>query len=67
MARDKLKKKIATYQEGVAIRKQEVEQAKLAMAKDEAELLKLQGEEKILKRLVEQLRGIITIPTFVGL
>lgn len=58
MARDKLKKKIATYQEGVAIRKQEVEQAKLAMAKDEAELSKLQGEEKILKRLVEQLRGI---------
>ncbi|XP_004294940.1 PREDICTED: glucosidase 2 subunit beta [Fragaria vesca subsp. vesca] len=56
VARDKLKKKIATYQEGVAIRKQEVEQAKLAMAKDEAELLKLQGEEKILKRLVEQLR-----------
>lgn len=58
MARDKLKKKIATYQEGVAIRNQEVEQAKGAMAKDEAELSKLQNDEKILKRLVEQLKGI---------
>lgn len=59
MARDKLKKKIATYQEGVAVRKQEVEQAKVAMAKDEAELSKLQNEEKILKKLVEQLKGIV--------
>ncbi|XP_050367294.1 glucosidase 2 subunit beta [Argentina anserina] len=56
VARDKLKKKIATYQEGVTIRKQQVEQAQLAMAKDEAELSKLQSEQKILKRLVEQLR-----------
>ncbi|KAM5582213.1 glucosidase 2 subunit beta [Rosa sericea] len=56
VARDKLKKKIATYQEGVAIRKQEVEQAKVAMAKDEAELSKLQSDQKTLKRLVEQLR-----------
>lgn len=58
MARDKLKKKIATYQEGVAIRNQEVEQAKVVMAKDEAELAKLQNDEKILKRLVEHLKGI---------
>ncbi|KAL6275115.1 hypothetical protein ACE6H2_018716 [Prunus campanulata] len=56
VARDKLKKKIATYQEGVTVRKQEVEQAKVAMAKDEAELSKLQNEEKILKKLVEQLK-----------
>ncbi|KAM1039313.1 hypothetical protein ACFX2C_028742 [Malus domestica] len=56
VARDKLKKKIATYQEGVAIRKQEVEQAKIAMAKDEAELSKLQSEEKVLKKLVDQLK-----------
>ncbi|KAK9941464.1 hypothetical protein M0R45_018060 [Rubus argutus] len=56
VARDKLKKKIATYQEGVAIRNQEVEQAKVVMAKDEAELAKLQNDEKILKRLVEQLK-----------
>ncbi|KAB2607562.1 glucosidase 2 subunit beta-like [Pyrus ussuriensis x Pyrus communis] len=56
VARDKLKKKISTYQEGVAIRKQEVEQAKIAMAKDEAELSKLQSEEKILKKLVDQLK-----------
>ena len=59
MARDKLKKKIATYQEGVTLRKQEVEQAKLSLAKDEAELLKLKDEEKILKVLVEQLKGIV--------
>lgn len=61
VARDKLKKKIATYQEGVAIRKQEVEQAKVAMAKDEAELSKLQSDQKTLKRLVEQLRGIFLV------
>ncbi|KAK9291272.1 hypothetical protein L1049_009460 [Liquidambar formosana] len=42
VARDKLKKKIATYQEGVTKRKQEVEQAKEAIVKDEAELSRLQ-------------------------
>ncbi|XP_052190739.1 glucosidase 2 subunit beta [Diospyros lotus] len=56
VARDKLKKKIATYQEGTALRKQEVEEAKLALAKDEAELSKLKNEEKVLKGLVEQLK-----------
>uniref|UniRef100_A0A2P2KRV5 Uncharacterized protein MANES_16G035100 n=1 Tax=Rhizophora mucronata TaxID=61149 RepID=A0A2P2KRV5_RHIMU len=56
VARDKLRKKIAMYKEGVALRKQEVEQAKLAVAKDEAELLKLKDEEKILKGLVQQLK-----------
>ncbi|XP_048327512.1 glucosidase 2 subunit beta isoform X2 [Ziziphus jujuba] len=56
VSRDKLKRKIATYQEGVAIRKQEVKQAKEAMAKDEVELSKLQKEEKILKGLVQQLK-----------
>ncbi|KAI7984396.1 Glucosidase 2 subunit beta [Camellia lanceoleosa] len=56
VARDKLKKKIATYQEGVTLRKQEVDQAKLAVAKDEAELSKLTSEEKILKGLVQQLK-----------
>lgn len=55
-ARDKLKKKVATYEEGVELRKKEVEQAKIAFAKDEAELLKLNNEEKILKGLVEQLK-----------
>ena len=59
MARDKLTKKIATFQEGVAIRKQEVERAKAAIAKDEAELSKLQNEEKTLKGLVQELKGII--------
>ncbi|KAL9231398.1 hypothetical protein vseg_006631 [Gypsophila vaccaria] len=56
-ARDKLMKKIATYEEGVIIRKKEIEQAKLAFAKDEAELSKLKGEEKILKGLVQQLQN----------
>lgn len=58
MARDKLKKKITTYQEGIALRRQEIEQAKLSLAKDEAELSKLKNEEKILKGLVQQLRGM---------
>lgn len=56
VARDKLKKKISTFEEGVKIRKQEVEQAKIAIIKDEAELLKLKDEEKVLKGLVEQLK-----------
>ncbi|XP_058079152.1 glucosidase 2 subunit beta-like [Magnolia sinica] len=56
VARDKLMKKIVTYQEGVTIRKQEVEKAKQAIVNDEVELSKLKDEEKILKGLVEQLR-----------
>ncbi|XP_023533400.1 glucosidase 2 subunit beta isoform X3 [Cucurbita pepo subsp. pepo] len=56
VARDKLKKKIATLEEGFKIRKVEVEHAKVAITKDEAELLKLQNEEKVLKGLVEQLQ-----------
>ncbi|XP_047321609.1 glucosidase 2 subunit beta-like [Impatiens glandulifera] len=56
IARDKLKKKIAIYKEGLTLRKQEVEQARLALAKDEAELSKLKNEEKTLKALVDQLK-----------
>ncbi|XXG50935.1 hypothetical protein AAC387_Pa02g4826 [Persea americana] len=56
LAKDKLKKKIATYQDGVNIRKKEVENAKQAIAKDNAELSKLKNEEKILKGLVQQLK-----------
>ncbi|KAK4482916.1 hypothetical protein RD792_010089 [Penstemon davidsonii] len=56
VAREKLMKKIITYQEGVTIRKREIEQAKLAITKEEAELLKLKDEEKILKGLVQQLK-----------
>ncbi|TKY58954.1 Glucosidase 2 subunit beta [Spatholobus suberectus] len=56
VARDRLKKKIATYQEGVKLRKQEIEQAKVAMEKDEAELSKLKKEESILKGIVRQLK-----------
>lgn len=60
-ARDKLRKKIATYKEGVALRKQEVEKAKVAITKDEAELSKLRNEENILEALVQQLKGIILV------
>ncbi|KAK3159873.1 hypothetical protein QOZ80_1BG0052140 [Eleusine coracana subsp. coracana] len=55
-AREKLKKKVATYKSGVVIRKQEVEKAKEAYAKDEVELIKLKGEEKILQGLVDKLK-----------
>ncbi|XP_021769090.1 glucosidase 2 subunit beta-like [Chenopodium quinoa] len=55
-ARDKLTKKIATFQEGVALRRKEIEQGKLAFAKDEAELAKIKNEEKVLKGLVQQLK-----------
>ncbi|KAK7362466.1 hypothetical protein VNO77_04580 [Canavalia gladiata] len=56
VARDKLKNKIATYQEGVKLREQEIEQAKLALVKDEAELSKLKKEESVLKGIVKQLK-----------
>ncbi|WCJ28785.1 Glucosidase 2 subunit beta [Euphorbia peplus] len=56
VARDRLYKKIATYKEGVTLRKKEVEKAKLAIAKDESELSKLRNEENILKGLVQQLK-----------
>ncbi|KAL9275387.1 Glucosidase 2 subunit beta-like protein [Drosera capensis] len=55
-ARDKLTKKIKTYQDGVTLRRKEVEQARQAYANDKAELSKLQNEEKILKGLVELLK-----------
>ncbi|XP_062208578.1 glucosidase 2 subunit beta-like isoform X2 [Phragmites australis] len=55
-AREKLKKKVATYKSGVVIRKQEVERAKEAFAKDKAELSKLKGEEKLLRGLVDKLK-----------
>ncbi|KAI3450931.1 hypothetical protein Pfo_007596 [Paulownia fortunei] len=56
VAREKLKKKINTFQEGVILRKREIEQAELAIAKEEAELTKLKEEEKILKGLVQRLK-----------
>ncbi|CAA7389113.1 unnamed protein product [Spirodela intermedia] len=56
VAREKLTKKIATYQEGIALRKIEVEKAKKAFEHDEAELTKLKTEGKILKGLVERLK-----------
>ncbi|XP_071706101.1 glucosidase 2 subunit beta-like isoform X3 [Rutidosis leptorrhynchoides] len=56
VARDRLRKKIATFQEGVIIRKHLVEQAKISSAKDEVELSRLKNEEIILKGLVQQLK-----------
>ncbi|XP_022753501.1 glucosidase 2 subunit beta-like [Durio zibethinus] len=56
VARDRLIKKITTYKEGTTLRKLEVEQAKIDIAKDEAELTKLKNEEKILKGLVQELK-----------
>ncbi|CAI9768670.1 unnamed protein product [Fraxinus pennsylvanica] len=56
VARDKLEKKITTFKEGVIIRRRETEEAKLAIAREEAELTKLKDEEKILKGLVQQLK-----------
>ncbi|XVF56965.1 hypothetical protein PTKIN_Ptkin06aG0163400 [Pterospermum kingtungense] len=55
IARDKLEKKIEMYHEGVALRKQEIEQAKRAIARDNAELLGLKNEKKVLEKVVKQL------------
>ncbi|CAN6861938.1 unnamed protein product [Brassica oleracea] len=55
-ARENLKKKIQTYNQGVVIRRKEIEQAKVGLEKDEAELKKLKIEQKILKGLVQQLK-----------
>ncbi|XP_022746739.1 glucosidase 2 subunit beta-like isoform X1 [Durio zibethinus] len=54
-AREKLKKKIEMYHEGVALRKQEIEQAKQAIARDKAELLGLKNEKEVLEKVVKQL------------
>ncbi|CAN8252999.1 unnamed protein product [Cochlearia groenlandica] len=55
-ARENLKKKIETYNQGLVVRRKEIEQAKVGLEKDEAELKKLKSEEKILKGLVDQLK-----------
>lgn len=57
VARDGLIKKIATYKEGAALRKLEVEKAKVAISKEEAELTLLKNEEKVLKVRVGDLKG----------
>ena len=57
VTRDKLKKKIDIYKEGVTIRKREVERAKQVIVKDKEELLKLKNNEKSLKGLVKKLKG----------
>ncbi|CAH2069756.1 unnamed protein product [Thlaspi arvense] len=55
-ARENLKKKIETYNQGLVIRRKDIEQAEVGLEKDEAELKKLKSEEKILKGLVQQLK-----------
>ncbi|KAJ0261572.1 Glucosidase 2 subunit beta [Hirschfeldia incana] len=55
-ARESLKKKIETYKQGLVVRRKEIEQAKVGLEKDEAELKKLKSEEKILNGLVQQLK-----------
>ncbi|KAK1429043.1 hypothetical protein QVD17_11242 [Tagetes erecta] len=56
VARVELMEKIEIFQKGVAIRKHEIEQAKVSLAQDEAELSKLKNEEKVLKGIVQQLK-----------
>ncbi|XP_076956123.1 glucosidase 2 subunit beta-like [Bidens hawaiensis] len=56
VARDRLRKKITAFREGLTVRKHEVEQAKLSAAKEEEELSRLKNEENILKGLVQQLK-----------
>ncbi|KAF3507913.1 hypothetical protein F2Q69_00001159 [Brassica cretica] len=60
-ARESLKKKIETYRQGLVVRRKEIEQAKVGLEKDAAELKKLKSEEKILKGLVQQLKGSISV------
>ncbi|KAJ0979125.1 hypothetical protein J5N97_014599 [Dioscorea zingiberensis] len=55
-AQENLKKRIATYLEGVKIRKKDVEKATNAFAKDEADLAKLKAEEESLRGLVQKLK-----------
>lgn len=55
-AREKLNKKIKIYQEGVIIRRNEVEKGKHEFAKDKEELSKLKNEEKMLQDLVDKLK-----------
>ncbi|PKA61833.1 hypothetical protein AXF42_Ash008665 [Apostasia shenzhenica] len=55
-ARERLKKKIETFKEGIVARKKEIEKAKEAYTKDEAELAKLKSDEKMLKELVQKLK-----------
>lgn len=57
IARERLKNKIATYQQGVTLRRQKVKEANVAFSKDEAELAKLKNDEKVLKDLVLKLKG----------
>ena len=58
VARQRLEKKITTYQAGISLRKIEVEKAKKSFQEDEAEVLKLKAEAKVLKGIVEQLKGV---------
>lgn len=63
-ARENLKKRISTYQEGVRIRKGDVDKARQAFAKDEADLAKLKAEEESLSALVQKLKGVTLLMAY---
>ncbi|KAK8651072.1 hypothetical protein V6N13_140687 [Hibiscus sabdariffa] len=59
VAIESLKRKIEVYQEGVALRKQEIEQAKRAIVRDKAELSALEKEREAVGKLVSQLTELV--------
>ena len=63
-ARENLKKKITTYQEGVRIRRRDVDKGRQAFAKDEADLAILKAEEESLSGLVQKLKGVTLLMAY---
>ncbi|GMI84609.1 hypothetical protein HRI_002130100 [Hibiscus trionum] len=59
VAIESFKRKIEVYQEGIALRKQEIEQAKRAVARDKAELSGLEKEREVVGKLVNQLDELV--------
>ncbi|KAL4342086.1 hypothetical protein GQ457_08G013590 [Hibiscus cannabinus] len=59
VAIESLKRKMEVYQEGVALRKQEIEQAKRAIARGKAELSALEKEREAVGKLVSQLTELV--------
>ncbi|MCO5566408.1 hypothetical protein L7F22_020085 [Adiantum nelumboides] len=55
--KEKLERKIATFQAGLDVRKRDVEHAKRTVAKEKAELSALKQEEKKLKDQVQKLKA----------
>ncbi|XP_039061466.1 glucosidase 2 subunit beta-like [Hibiscus syriacus] len=59
IAIESLKRNVEVYQEGVTLRKQEIEQAKRAIARDRAELSMLKREREVVGKLVSQLDELV--------